>query len=132
MQILQRDKEAMRHMPKVIQDQIKKASKGSRSFSTSARSYLSEVQNFQSSDDASAAVLAGMIEQVNQQAVEQNPGLKFDAPETPGKTTNFRKRYDTLQDQFTKMLMQDGKLARAQKVCFSCAQVDLLDHQHVC
>ena len=74
--------------------------------------------------DESAAVLASMIKEVNSQAVGQagqaeqleghNTGLKFEAPE--GKTLNFRKRYDSLQDQFTKMLMQDGKLARAQKV----------------
>ncbi|KAJ5586869.1 uncharacterized protein N7459_002634 [Penicillium hispanicum] len=114
-EILQRDKEAMKHMPKVMQDQIKKASKGSRSFSTSARSYMPDVENIQPNHDASAAVLAGMIEQVNEQAVERIPGLKFDMPEIPAKTLNFRKRYDTMQDQFTKMLMQDGKLARAQK-----------------
>lgn len=73
-------------------------------------------ENIQLNDDASAAVLAGMIEQVNEQAVAQIPGLKFDMPEIPAKTLNFRKRYDTLQDQFTKMLMRDGKLAQAQKV----------------
>lgn len=101
-------------MPKVMQDQFKKSG-GSRSFSTSARSRMPDVEQH-SQDDASAALLANMIQQVNEQAVERNPGLKFDAPEIPAKTLNFKKRYDSLQEQFTKMLMHDGKLARAQKV----------------
>lgn len=103
-------------MPKVMQDQIKNASKGSRSFSTSTRSYIPDVQDVNLNDDGSAAMLAAMIDQVNEDAVERNPGLKYDEPGLPSKTLNFRKRYDTLQEQFTKMLMRDGKLARAQKV----------------
>lgn len=105
----------MKHMPKVMQEQFKKSG-GSRSFSTSARSRQPDVES-SLNHDASAAFLADMIEQVNSQAIERNPGLKFDAPEVPTKTMNFRKRYDSLQEQFTKMLMQDGKLARAQNVC---------------
>lgn len=103
----------MKHMPKVMQDQLKK---GTRSFSTSARSRLPEIQNSQAEGDASAAMLASMIQGVEEQAAERIPGLKFAEPEAPRGTLNFRKRYDTMQDQFTKMLMQDGKLARAQKV----------------
>jgi hypothetical protein len=106
-------------MPKVMQDQLKKSAGGSRSFSTSARSRLPDVQNTEPQDDISAAVLADMIQQVNEQAAARLPeGLKFDVPVLPAqkKTLNFRKRYDTMQEQFTKMLMQDGKLARAQKV----------------
>lgn len=115
-QILSRDEQARKHMPKVMQDQIKKA-RGSRSFSTSARTLSPETRGFESSNDASVAMLASMIDQVNSQAAERIPGLIFEEPEAPTKTHNFRKRYDTMQDQFTKMLMQDGKLARAQKVC---------------
>lgn len=71
--------------------------------------------------DEAAAALASMIEQVQGQALEENPGLKFDPPAVPEdlKTLNFRKRYDTLQDQFTKMMMESGKLTKAQKVWFS-------------
>jgi hypothetical protein len=126
-QILSRDKDAMKHMPKIMQDELKKAG-GKRSFSTSARSRMPDVQGvkpnnefvpvpgagagqgMQASDEAAAA-LASMIEQVQEQALEQNPGLKFDEPVLP-------KRYDTLQDQFTKMMMESGKLTRAQKVLF--------------
>ncbi|KAJ6119368.1 hypothetical protein N7523_003648 [Penicillium sp. IBT 18751x] len=111
-QILQRDEKAMKHMPKIMQQQLKKSG-GTRSFSTSARSNQPGVEDSVHAD-ASAAMLADMIQQVNSQALERNPGLKFDAPEIPAKTMNFRKRYDSLQEQFTKMLMQDGKLARAQ------------------
>lgn len=102
-------------MPKVMQDQFKKPG-SSRSFSTSARSRMPDVERT-SNDDASAALLANMIQQVNEQAVERDPGLKFEEPPSPAKTLNFRKRYDSLQEQFTNMLMKDGKLARAQRVC---------------
>lgn len=101
-------------MPKVMQDQFKKPG-SSRSFSTSARSRTPDVEGI-SNDDASAAMLANMIQQVNEQAVERGPGLKFEAPPSPAKTLNFRKRYDSVQEQFTNMLMKDGKLARAQRV----------------
>ena len=121
-QILQRDEKARKHMPKIMQEQFKKG--GSRSFSTSARSYQSEVENVgnvEANDQMSAAVLADMIGRLNEEAAkaaEAIPeGYKFEPPEKPvTRAMNFRKRYDTMQDQFTKMLMQDGKLARAQKV----------------
>ena len=124
----------MKHMPQVMRDALKKPS-GSRSFSTSARSLMNDLHGVEpnkesdlipsmpglegASDEATAA-LASMIEQVQGQALEENPGLKFDAPAVPEdlKTLNFRKRYDTLQDQFTKMMMESGKLTKAQKVCF--------------
>lgn len=121
----------MKHMPKVMRDQLKKQG-GSRSFSTSARSYMSDLQSeptnegnvvpgmpsLEGASDEAAAALASMIEQVQGQALEENPGLKFDAPAVPQdlKTLNFRKRYDTLQEQFTKMMMESGKLTKAQKV----------------
>lgn len=119
-QILQRDEKARKHMPKIMQEQFKKG--GSRSFSTSARSYQSGVQNLgdvEANDKMSAAILADMIGQLNEKATEAIPeGHKFEPPVQPvTRAMNFRKRYDTMQDQFTKMLMQDGKLARAQKVC---------------
>ncbi|KAJ6044977.1 hypothetical protein N7460_006332 [Penicillium canescens] len=132
-EILSRDKDAMKHMPKIMRDELKKAG-GSRSFSTSARSRMPDVQGVEPNNesipvpgvgagqgieasDEAAAALASMIEQVQEQALEQNPGLKFDEPVLPSniRTLNFRKRYDTLQDQFTKMMMESGKLTRAQK-----------------
>lgn len=60
--------------------------------------------------------MASMISQVNQQAEEFHDGIKFDPVETLPKTENFRTRYDSLLEQFTKLLMTDGKLSRAQKV----------------
>ncbi|EAW08299.1 mitochondrial 37S ribosomal protein uS7m [Aspergillus clavatus NRRL 1] len=112
-EILQRDEEALKHMPKVMQDQLKRSS-GTRSFSTFTRRYQPELQG-QDLPDPSAAVVANMISQVNQEVAELHPGLKFPAPETLPKTENFRTRYDPLLDQFTKLLMQDGKLSKAQK-----------------
>ncbi|KAJ5400841.1 hypothetical protein N7465_011330 [Penicillium sp. CMV-2018d] len=130
-EILSRDKDALKHMPKVMRDALKKSG-GSRSFSTSARSLMNDLQGVEPNNEANlipnvpglegasdeaAAALAGMIEQVQGQALEENPGLKFDPPAVPEdlKTLNFRKRYDTMQDQFTKMMMESGKLTKAQK-----------------
>ncbi|PWY82912.1 30S ribosomal protein S7 [Aspergillus heteromorphus CBS 117.55] len=116
-EILRRDKDAQKHAPKVMQDQMNRPS-GSRSFSTSAfRMQELQANNnpSSSSDDASAALVANMIAQVTEQAAELHPGLKFPAPAELPRTENFRKRYDTVVDQFTKTIMRDGKLSKAQK-----------------
>lgn len=68
-------------------------------------------------DEVSAAMVANMIAQVDHGAAEKLTGLKFPMPEDLPKTENFRTRYEPLLDQFTKLLMEDGKLSRAQKVC---------------
>ncbi|CAG8925640.1 unnamed protein product [Penicillium salamii] len=118
-EILSRDKQAMKHMPKVMQDELKKS--GKRSFSTSARSRMPEVDGVVPNADGpsaeAAAALAEMIKQAQSPVVEENPGLKFDEPVVPQnvKTLNYRNRYDTLQEQFTKLMMMDGKLTKAQK-----------------
>lgn len=45
-------------------------------------------------------------------------GHKFALPEMPlPPGSNMKKRYDTLVDQVTKLLMRDGKLSVAQRVC---------------
>lgn len=57
-----------------------------------------------------------MINVATARAAENLPGLKFGMPAPLPKTENFKNRYDPVVDQFTKLLMQDGKLSRAQKV----------------
>lgn len=112
---------------------MKKQSGGTRSFSTSARRLQEDVQASKDNggigripnDEASAALVANMISQVDHSAAELHTGLKFSAPEPLPKTENFRTRYEPLLDQFTKLLMQDGKLALAQKVCL---HFNLLGH----
>ncbi|KAJ5713873.1 uncharacterized protein N7483_011054 [Penicillium malachiteum] len=100
-EILQRDEKARKLMPKIMQEQFKK--KG-------------EMESAESNDQMSAAILADMIGQLDNKTAEGLPeGFKFEEPAPVTRTMNFRKRYDSMQDQFTKMLMQDGKLARAQK-----------------
>ncbi|PYH41423.1 putative plasma membrane phosphate transporter Pho87 [Aspergillus saccharolyticus JOP 1030-1] len=114
-EILQRDKNALKHMPRVMQDQMKNQT-GKRSFSTSARRMQPELAGSSDFEDSSAALVANMVSQVNQQAAELHPGLKFEAPTKPmTKTDNFRSRYDGLLEQFTKQLMRDGKLSKAYK-----------------
>ncbi|CAG7923630.1 unnamed protein product [Penicillium olsonii] len=118
-EILSRDKQAMKHMPKVMQDELKKS--GTRSFSTSARSRIPEIESsVPGPEGASAeatAALADMIRQAQSPLVEENLDLKFDEPILPQniKTLSYRQRYDTLQEQFTKQMMVDGKLTKAQK-----------------
>lgn len=58
-----------------------------------------------------------MIMTATDEAIERNPGLKFDMPERLAKTEHFKNRYDPVVEQFTKLMMEDGKLSRAQKVC---------------
>lgn len=53
------------------------------------------------------------------QAIERNPGLKFDMPDRLPKTEHFKSRYDPVVEQFTKLMMEDGKLSKAQKVFFT-------------
>jgi len=45
-------------------------------------------------------------------------GHKFPLPDTTkwNKTNNFKRRYDPVLEQLTKMLMRHGKLSRAQSV----------------
>ncbi|PLB41907.1 mitochondrial 37S ribosomal protein uS7m [Aspergillus candidus] len=112
-EIFKRDTDAQKYAPKVLKDQSKGPS-GTRSFSTSTRRTQANLQGNNQMEPA-AAMVASMISQVNQQAAELNPGLKFPAPESLPRTENFRTRYDTLLDQFTKQLMRDGKLATAQR-----------------
>jgi hypothetical protein len=57
-----------------------------------------------------------MIARATNEAVERETGLKFEMPESLPRTENVRHRYDPLVDQFTKLLMKDGKLSMAQKV----------------
>lgn len=57
-----------------------------------------------------------MIDFATEQAAERLPGLKFGLPAQLPKTENVRSRYDPVVEQFTKLLMEDGKLSRAQKV----------------
>lgn len=106
---------------------MKKSPSGSRSFSTSSvRRSLDQFQHQQPqgqqpgsekpSDEVSAAMVANMIAQVDHGAAEKLTGLKFPMPEELPKTENFRTRYEPLLEQFTKLLMEDGKLSRAQKV----------------
>lgn len=114
----------MKYAPKVLQDQWS-AAKGARSYSTSARLRQQELQQqelqtttTESQEDPSVTAVANMISRATEEAVERETGLKFQMPPLPlPKTEHVKHRYDPLVDQFTKLLMKDGKLSIAQKVC---------------
>lgn len=126
---MQRDQEAAKHAPKIMQDMMKKNPSGGRSFSTSIRRALEHERQPQPQpqpDEASAALVANMIAEADLTAAEKVTGLKFALPDEMPKTENFRTRYEPLLEQFTKLLMEDGKLTRAQKVCPCVPSVLLL------
>ncbi len=100
---------------------MNKGPSGSRSFSTSTRRLQIEKQTGAGSegpisDAEQAALLQSMISEATQEPEELAPGLKYKAPKSLPRSENFRYRYEPVVEQFTKNLMQDGKLAAAQKV----------------
>ena len=110
---MNKDAEAQKYAPKVL----RKASQGTRPYSTSAPLRQQQLQSQQSAqNDASVAQVASMLEAANIDAGITPPGLKFHMPAPLPKTENVKMRYDPMVDQFTKLLMQDGKLSMAQKV----------------
>jgi small subunit ribosomal protein S7 len=122
---MKRDEDALKYAPKVIRDQA--AKKGIRSYSTSARLYQEVTQQPTGApEDSSIATVASMIDLATEQAAENLPGLKFGMPASLPKTENYKSRYDPVVEQFTKLLMEDGKLSRAQKVIFTFLRIDWL------
>lgn len=135
-QILQRDEEAQKHMPKVMQDQIGKSKpsgsggnnpSGTRGFATSAR-VRQDMQQQQPPQqppqqgggagegaDPSAALVANMISNITESA-ENLHGLKFGKPEALPRSENHRARYDLVLAKFTNLIMRHGKKAQAQRV----------------
>lgn len=118
--MLKRDKEAAKYAPKIMQQEMN-LPKGSRSYSTSATLRQQDMQKTPqgNGDDASIAAVAEMVAAATPPEVEQeNIGFKFDPPVRLPRTENVKRRYDPVIEQLTKLLMRDGKLALAQKVCF--------------
>ena len=120
---------------------MKKPGEGQqRSFSTSARRLEAELQSASGAGDAlpesmlvakvkNAAAKFDDTRAVGLDYPDAGPGHKFPLPDMEKwkVTDHMRRRYDPVIDQFTKMIMRDGKLARAQKVrrtspsIFSCS-----------
>ena len=118
----------------------------SRTFSTSARRFR-EVQSrgaysnfdenqtfFETPAQAQAEEEAALeAEQrslgtlLAEEDLEEEVTHKFGLPTLPlPPGSNLRKRYEPIVDQVTKLLMQDGKLSVAQRVCWSFTNVFLL------
>lgn len=99
MQVVKGDKEAQDKLPKVMQDSLKASSpKGTRSFSTSARSQA-----------------LSMVEAP--QTTPAVPGVKFGLPALPiPSDAHHRYRYDPVVKQVTNLLMRHGELSKAQRV----------------
>ncbi|KPI34703.1 uncharacterized protein AB675_9444 [Cyphellophora attinorum] len=135
--ILKRDKDAQKNAPEVLKKDLGKGQ--ARSYSTAARrtqtrAYSTTARRLQTEQTESSASSAAADRQAMIQAFttpakfeetravglqypDAGPGHKFPLPDTENFpiTNHLRRRYDPVVDQFTKMIMRDGKLARAQK-----------------
>ena len=103
------DKEAQKHLPKVMQDALKQgnktpAPKGSRSYSTMT------TQSSQGMD-------MGLVDFEAASKLPVTPGLKFEAPTLPlPQDGHVKHRYDPVVEQVTNLLMRHGKKSVAQRV----------------
>lgn len=98
-EILKRDEKGQEKAPQVLQEELKASSpKGSRSYSTSTSRRAQAMINPESAE-------------------VQNEGHIFGLPELPlPSTSHLKHRYDPIIHQVTNLLMQDGKLSKAQRV----------------
>lgn len=118
-QVLNRDKKAQDNAPKVMQEHAEPAHpKGSRQFSTYTRRAAQEMNQ---SHSVAMDVQAGqdLIESTptSVQGYGEGQGHLFGLPELPlPSKQHIKHRYDPIVEQFTNLLMQDGKLSRAQRV----------------
>lgn len=109
-----------------MQEELKEsAPKGSRKFSTAALSlHLLREGSKQSSAIASRQFSTysklrqeALITAENEAIVQ---GHIFDLPALPlPPNSNLKHRYDPIVKQFTNLMMRDGKLSKAQRVCQS-------------
>jgi hypothetical protein len=64
--------------------------------------------------------LQAMEDFMEEEGLEEDEGHKFGLPTLPlPPGSNLRKRYEPIVEQVTKLLMKDGKLSVAQRVCLS-------------
>ncbi|KAI5289582.1 hypothetical protein KEM54_003628 [Ascosphaera aggregata] len=122
-EFFKRDKNAIKYAPKIMQEKLNPKPPGSGSGSGSgSRSYSTSAVEPPTDPAAATWNEATPMEQLiaamgNGSAPLEEPikGLKFSMPATPDYATgHLRKRYDPVLDQFTKMLMRHGKLAKAE------------------
>ena len=90
---------------------------GNRSFSTTARRNERLRQEVTSSPPPEVVAFEG-TRATGLEYPDAGFGHKFPVPALGRftKQDNFRTRYDPVVEQFTRLLMEDGKLSRAQKV----------------
>lgn len=100
---MERDKDGQAKAPQVIKENSSSSSspKGARSFTTSARRQQEAMISF---EDAEI----------------ETQGHRFGLPELPiPSAAHMKHRYDPVVHQVTNLLMKDGKLSVAQRVCES-------------
>jgi small subunit ribosomal protein S7 len=94
--MLQRDKEGAKKAPEILKDQTNPTPKGSRSYSTSA-------------------VRRGQLMISPASKIADPSQYIFELPELPlPPHSNLKHRYPPIVDRVSRLIMRDGKLARAQ------------------
>jgi small subunit ribosomal protein S7 len=126
-QILEDEKKVRDNAPKVMQDSIKDGQgaanakpPGSRSFSTFARRQQEDLSSASGQPDFDASMIPSSEQRAVYAAETTVPALghKFPLPVRPiGPNDNHQDkyRYDSVVNQVTNLIMQDGKKAAAQR-----------------
>lgn len=130
-QVVKGDKEAEKNLPKVMKDEIKSNSSGSkRPFSTMAYRSFSTSQRPRSVEGAFSSIVQPEIppvlapnsspealrdEAIRQQALAFVRTVTMKQRKIPG--SNVKERYIDIVDQVTNLLMRHGQKAKAQRVC---------------
>ncbi|KAF2434616.1 ribosomal protein S7 [Tothia fuscella] len=115
-EIVQGDKEAQEKLPKVMKDAINAAKKpsGSRGFSTSTRVRLDVASESGGGESVESTIISAGTAPLSMS--KDATGVKFGLPALPlPKDFNLHHRYDPLIEQFTGLLIQDGKKGVAQR-----------------
>lgn len=110
----------MENAPQVLKDETSPAS-GKRSFSTLARRMQPELTGLPPTPELDVSMLPTASQRADYAStslpsLQQGPGHNFPLPELPLPPRLMRKfRDEPIVTQLTKLLMRDGKLARAQR-----------------
>jgi small subunit ribosomal protein S7 len=118
-EVVEGDKKAQEHLPKVMKDALKKPS-GTRSFSTSAfQRQDTSLSGMESESSVDPSIIESGTSVLSNPATTETakPGVKFGLPALPlPSELNRHHRYDPLIEQFTGVIMRHGKKGVAQRV----------------
>lgn len=115
--------EAKEKAPKVMQQGLDKSMKGSRSYSTTTRKRAELQADPQPADDMIMNYQQTGEGLMNRSSTDLGgEGHIFGLPALPmPRNMHLRRREDPMVEQVTKLILQSGKLSKAQRVCTPCS-----------